>query len=142
MFARAGGVARLHAADFPLAVNDGEFGGRSTALMPPTGSFLALNEYLPGKGLEPGRGLFAPRRIPRPLDPAAFGPARLAHPRPGQVGMQHFFTVSLRPFCLYVVLAAPRSVRARRLAVLDQVLATLRVEPRSEPASTPASRHG
>ena len=41
--------------------------------------------------------------------------------------MQHFFTADERPLCLYVVLAGPRAVRRRQLAVLDRVLGTLRV---------------
>ena len=129
VFRRAGGNATLHAGDFGLALDDGEFGDRSTGAMPPAASFIALVEYLPGAGLEPGRGLFSARRIPRRLDLTAFGTARLAHPRPGQVGTQHFFTADGRPLCLYVVLAGPRAIRRRQLAVLDHVLGTLRVAP-------------
>ncbi len=122
-------AARLHAGNFPVSLDDGEFGDRSTALMPMSGSFIALAEYLPGAGLEPGRGLFASARIPLPLDPTGFGESRLAHPRPGQVGMQHFFTASTRPFCLYVVVAGGRRERRLQLAAVDRVLRTLRVAP-------------
>jgi hypothetical protein len=129
VFRRAGGNATLHAGDFGVALDDGEFGDRSTGAMPPDSSFMALVEYIPGAGLEPGRGLFSATRIPRRLDLTAFGTARLAHPRPGQVGTQHFFTADGRPLCLYVVLAGPRAIRRRQLAVLDHVLGTLRVAP-------------
>jgi hypothetical protein len=129
VFRRAGGNATLHAADFGLALDDGEFGDRSTGRMPPAASFIALVEYLPGGGLDPGRGLFAAARIPRRLDPSAFAATRLAHPRPGQVGTQHFFTKGGRPLCLYVVLAGPRAIRRRQLSVVDRVLGTLRVAP-------------
>ncbi len=130
VFARADDVATLHAGSFPVALADGEFGDRSTGLMPPEGSFVALTEYRPGRGLEPGQGLFTAPRIPRRLDPAAFSHNRLAHPRPGQTGTQHFFTAARRPFCLYVVLAGGRHIRRRQLAVLDHVLGTLRIAPR------------
>lgn len=130
LFSRASGVATLHAGNFTLALNDGEFGDRCTSAMHPGGSFIALTEYRPGSGLSPGEGLFAPRRIPRPLDPTAFSAAGLAHQRPGQVGAQHFFTASGRPFCLYVVLAGGRGTRGRQLAAVDHVLASLRIEPR------------
>jgi hypothetical protein len=130
VFARSGGIATLHAGSFPLALDDGEFGDRSTGLMPPEASFLALTEYRRGGGLEPGKGLFAPRRIPRRLDPTSFARTGLAHPRPGQAGMQHFFTASGRPFCLYVVIAGGRSVRGRQLAAVDGVLTTLRIAKR------------
>jgi hypothetical protein len=130
LFSRGGAVATLHAGNFTLALKDGEFGDRSTAGMHPGASFVALTEYRPGAGLKPGAGLFAPRRIPRPLDPTAFAATGLAHPRPGQVGGQHFFTASGRPFCLYVVLAGARGTRRHQLAVVDHVLASLRIEPR------------
>ncbi len=136
VFARAAGrrpdrrVARLHAGSFPVVLGDGEFGDRSTGVMPNPGAFVALAEYQPGQGLEPGRGLFAARRIPLPLDPTAFSESRLAHPRPGQVGTQHFFTAAGRPLCLYVVLAGDRQVRRMQLPVVDRVLRTLQVAPR------------
>lgn len=129
VFKRPAGGATLHAGDFQLPFDDGEFGDRSTAAMPHGATFLALTEYRPGAGLEPGRGLFAARRIPVALDPTAFSPRGLAHPRPGQAGTQHFFTNAGRPFCLYVVVSGPRSERRRQLAVLGHVLRSLRLQP-------------
>jgi hypothetical protein len=130
VFARAGAIATLHAGSFTLALHDGEFGDHSTALMPDGASFVALTEYKPGAGLEPGKGLFAGRRIPRRLDPSRFSARGLAHPRHGQLGMQHFFTAGGRPFCLYVVVAGGRAARRSQLAVLDHVLATVRIAER------------
>lgn len=127
LFRRTGTVATLHAANFALPLRDGEFGDGSTAVMPPGGVFLAVTEYATGTGLEPGRGLFAAKRIPLPLDPTQLGRDRLAHPRPGQVGMQHFFTSARRPLCLYVVLCGDRAGRLRQLAVANHVLGSLRV---------------
>ena len=134
VFARAADVATLHAASFPLPLHDGEFGDRSTGLMPARATFLALTEYRPGGGLEPGRGLFATRRVPRRLDPSRFATSGLAHPRRGQVGAQHFFTVAGRPFCLYVVLAGARADRRKQLAIVDWALGSLRIAPRARPA--------
>jgi len=128
-FRRAAGAATLHAGDFQLPLEDGEFGGRSTLSMPPGSTFLALTEYRPGAGLEPGQGLFASRRIPRTLDPTAFSPRGLAHPRPGLAGAQRFFTAAGRPLCLYVVVSRTRAERRRQLAVLTHVLRSLRVQP-------------
>jgi hypothetical protein len=129
VFHRPGSGATLHAADFPLVLNDGEFGDASTAHMRPGASFVALVEYRPGAGLEPGKGLFAARGIKLPLDPTAFATSRLAHPRRHQVGMQQFFTRGGRPFCLYVVLAGDARQRRRQLPVLGRLLATLNVTP-------------
>jgi hypothetical protein len=130
LFSRRDGVATLHAGNFTIALHDGEFGDSSTAAMKPGASFLALTEYRPGSGLKPGSGLFASRRIPVPLDPTRFAVTGLAHPRPGQSGMQHFFTASGRPFCVYVVLAGGRAGRRGQLAVVDRVLASLRIVAR------------
>lgn len=127
VFKRAGGGATLHAGDFELPLDDGEFGDQSTAVMPPGGTFLAVTEYLPGAGLEPGRGLFAPRRVPRTLDPTSFSARGLAHPRPDQAGTQHFFTAAGRPLCLYVVISGARTERRRQLAALGGVLRSLRI---------------
>ena len=131
VFSRSGRAATLHAASFALPLSDGEFGDRSTAAMRPGASFIALTEYVPGAGLEPGRGLFAPPRLPHRLDPTAFATSRLAHPRPDQAGMQHFFTASGRPFCLYVVIAGPRAGRRKQLATIDHVLSTVHISSRA-----------
>jgi hypothetical protein len=129
-FRRSEHIATLHAADFLLPGEDGEFGDHATAIMPAIGSFLALTEYEPGSGLKPDVGLFASRGIELPLDPADFSLRGLAHPRHGQAGMQHFFTSAGRPFCLYVVVAGPRTERRRQLPTLDHVLRSLRISPR------------
>jgi hypothetical protein len=52
----------------------------------------------------------------------------MAHPRPGQVGRQEFFTASGRPFCLYVVVSGARTERRRQLAAIGVVLRSLRIE--------------
>jgi hypothetical protein len=137
LFKRQGGIVALHAGDYALDLNDtSTFGDASTTRMPAAGTFLVLAEYAPGQGLIPGRGLFAPRRIPRRLDPSRFSHRGLAHPRPGQVGTQHFFTLGARPFCLYVVIAGDRLARRRRLAELDHLLNSLEIEPRRVEHST------
>lgn len=124
-------VVGMHAASYPVALNDtSTFGDRSTGGMRPGAAFFALVEYRPGKGLEPGHGLYAPKRIPLPLDPTAFSSRRLAHPRPGQVGTQHFFTTAERPFCAYVVLAGTMEQRRPAMAAVNRVLRSLEVKAR------------
>jgi len=139
IFRRAPDLATLHAGDFALALEDGEFGDRSTGRMPPGACFVALTEYRPGTGLTPGAGLFAPRTLPLPLDPTGFGATRLAHPRPGQAGMQHFLTLSGRPLCLYLVVSGVRAERRRQLLALDRVLRSLRVGPWPGRSAQPVS---
>lgn len=147
IFRLAGGGATLHAGTFPLPHDGSSFGDASTGSIPAGGSFLALTEYLAGPGLVPGTGLFSPRRFPRPLDPASFTHRKLAHGRPGQTATQHFFTAERRPFCLYVVIAAPpspsRAERRAQLAGLNRVLASVRLASSgSAPGSAPASEAG
>jgi hypothetical protein len=130
LFERAGAVG-LHAGDYQLPLEDSStFGDASTGRLPAGGAFVALVEYLPGNGLAPGRGLFAPRRPSLPLDPTAFSEHRLAHSRIGQIGCQQFFTLAGRPFCAYIVLAPGGGNRRRQLATVTAVLRTLRIEPR------------
>jgi hypothetical protein len=134
LFRRAGGATTLHAATFALALEDGEFGDRSTAAMPPGSTFLSLTEYRPGGHLKACAGLFRARRLPVPVDPTTFSSRTLAHPRPGQSGLQHFFTAGGRPFCLYVVIAGGRGRQGGRrsqLAALNRVLASVRIAARS-----------
>jgi hypothetical protein len=131
VFSRRAGLATLHAASYPLALEDGEFGDASTATMRAGACFIAFTEYQPGQGLSAGGGLFAAARLELPLDPSRFAARALAHPRPGQVGSQQFMTLAGRPFCLYVVLAGGRELRRRQLARVDHVLRSLHVTRRA-----------
>jgi hypothetical protein len=129
LFARDG-LACAHVGDYPIELGDeSTFGDASTGRMKPGDSFIALVEYRPGTGLRAGAGLFEPRRPKLPLDPTSFGPRRLAHPRPGQVGTQQFFTASERPFCIYVVLAGDRGTRRRQLTGVGHLLRSLQIAP-------------
>jgi hypothetical protein len=108
IYRRRGGDPTLHAANYALPGWDGDFGSVATEHMPVNGSFLVITEYRPGQGLEPGRGLFAADAIPLPLDPRQFRSKTLHIGRRGQLGFQHFFTASGRPFCLYAVMKPKR----------------------------------
>jgi len=121
----SGGSASLHAANFPLPVDDGDFGTGATSSMPAAGAFVALLEYEVGGGLEPGVGLFAAEGIPLPLVRRNFAPDSLLRPRPGQVGVQRFFTAEGRPFCLYAVLGSG-AASPGALPELNRLLASLR----------------
>jgi hypothetical protein len=121
---RSGHLATLHAASFPLSGAEGEFAAEATTRMPATGAFVALVEYQPDERLVPGEGLFASREVPRALAPGDFGPDTLMVPRPGQVGVQRFFTSGVRPFCLYAVIGS-RGAAARGSAAISEVLGSL-----------------
>ena len=106
LFRHEGGEPTLHLASFPLPPTDGEFGTRATGRMRAGEIFMALTEYRAGDGIEAGRGIFA-GRAPRALDPEAFSERTLLRPRPGQRGLQRFFSARGRTFCLYAVVSGP-----------------------------------
>jgi hypothetical protein len=91
--------------------------------MPAGGVFVALTEYRPALA---GKGLFARLGLPD-LAPRDFAANVVVGGRPGQVGVQRFFTVTGRPFALYVV-GAPRD---RRLvaATANATLERLEIRP-------------
>jgi hypothetical protein len=119
-----GHLATLHAANFPLSGSEGEFAAEATMRMPASGAFAALVEYQPDDRLVAGEGLFASREIPRALAPEEFRPETLMVPRPGQVGLQRFFTAGVRPFCLYAVVGSRRAA-ARGAAAISEALGSL-----------------
>jgi hypothetical protein len=134
IYRRPHGDPTLHAGNFPLPRNDGDFGSDATARMRPGHTFVVITEYRPGNGLEPGRGLFAARAMPLPLHPSRFHPNQLLVGRTGQAGFQHFFTQNGRPFCLYAVMSLPRRARAadarRHVDGLNRVLGSVAIAPR------------
>lgn len=138
IYRRPGAEPTLHAANFPLPRDDGDFGSGALAHMPEQGAFLALKEYGAGPQLRPGVGLYASRTIGLPLQESQFNPRALQVGRARQAGFQHFFTgPGDRPFCLYAVVAtptipfgiAPFGVPAKaQVAQLSGVLSSLQIE--------------
>lgn len=113
----------VHLSSFPLPEGRGTFGGGAVELMTSQDLFMVLLEY----GRESaGTPLFAASGIPRRLDPQAFSPAGLQAGRPGQSGLQQFFTHRGRAFCLYVVLGSHID-RIDLVAQANAVLETLEI---------------
>lgn len=119
-------AATLHAANFALPKEDGDFGTTATTRMSSAGIFLAITEYVPGNGLSAGAGLFASRRVPRALKATGFSPRALLLARPRQTGFQRFFTHRERPFCLYVVLGSSEQIE-KLLTPLNRVLGSVAI---------------
>lgn len=134
IYRRHGGDPTLHAANYALPHDDGDFGSGATARMPHGGAFLVLKEYRPGPRLVPGSGLFASRSIPLPLEPSRFHRRALQVGRPGQAGLQHFFSASGRPFCLYAVVKPAGGVSAAHvtepITTMSAILSSLAIEAR------------
>ena len=125
IFRRPEGDPTLHASNFPLPAQDGDFGTGAVDAMGSDGVFLVLTEYDPALA---GRGLFEPDGPPRSLRPADLHPRSLLKTRPGKSGAQRFFTASGRAFCLYVVIGSfptPGTLVARA----NELIGSLSIQP-------------
>ena len=111
----------MHIASFPLPPQRGDWGSGAVQLMRKTDVFMVLFEYLPEQA---GTPLFRDTEVPRQLDTAEFDETALQEMRPGQSGLQRFFTYRGRPFCLYVVLGSHLD-RNDLVPQVNGVLATL-----------------
>jgi len=112
----------LHAASFALPLERGDYGGGAVELMGDDDVFVCVFEHAPEAA---GRGLFARQGVPARLPADAFSPVALQRVLPGQAGLQQFFSVGGRAFCLYVVLGshARRAVLAPRAEAVARTLA-------------------
>jgi hypothetical protein len=120
------GLVTLHAANFALPGEDGDYGTTATSRMTRAGVFATLIEFSPGDGLRPGRGLYRARGVPRRLRPEDFAAETMLRALPGQAGAQRFFTAGGRPFCLYAVLGSRRCATALAPR-LNELLGAIRI---------------
>ncbi len=94
----------LHAADFALPEERGDFGSGAVETMRSDQAFIALVEYHPDSA---ATALFSSRSgMPRQMGADDFSPRKLQRTIRGQGGTQVFFVEAGRPFCLYVVLGS------------------------------------
>ena len=107
----------LHLATFALPATVGDFGGGAVDVMRGTDLFIALFEYDTESASTP---LFSATGLPR-LRITDFDPSALRKLLDGQSGVQRFFTVRGRPFCLYVVLGS-HARRVRTVPLVNDVL--------------------
>jgi hypothetical protein len=113
----------LHASNFPLPAERGDFGGGAVERMGPRHVFVSLVEY---DRADAGAALFTRQGVPRRVRAAEFHPQALQRALPGQAGLQHFFTAAGRAFCLYVVIGSHRLARVTVTAV-NEILATIEI---------------
>lgn len=101
-----GGVALpvLHAATVALPRERGDFGSGVVETLGVEDAFISVVEY----GEEAvGSALFpVVDRIPGTLLPDEFDPSQLQKAIAGQAGLQRFFTLGERAFCIYTVVGA------------------------------------
>lgn len=122
IWSRAGGGPVLHAANTALPPSDGDFATRATATLPADGVVIVLVDY---GTADAGTPLYA-APPPQRIDAGELSPVTLLHRRPGQRGLQRFFTAAGRAMCLYVVVGS--AAHAADLAAgTSDVLASLRI---------------
>lgn len=117
--------AVLHAANFPLPNERGDFGSGAVERMGRQDVLVVLVEMGPESV---GTPLFDVAGLPRQLSPQDFSPDRLQRTMPGQAGTQVFFSSRDRAFCLYVVLGGPEA--GPLMPMVNSVLQSLRIGPR------------
>ena len=114
----------VHAANFSLPPDRGDFGSGAVESMRSEHLLIVVFDYGPDAA---GTVLFRHQGVPVPLDPEAFDPNMMQRPLPGQSGLQRFFTVDGRGYCLYVALGSHRN-RHALVAHANEVLLTLDLE--------------
>ena len=113
----------VHAANFSLPTERGDYGSGAVEVMDRNGIFAALVEF---EGASVTSKLFAQEGFPTRLSPADFAPDQLHLSLPGQAGLQQFFHVGSRAFCLYAVIGS-YSMRGLLVPELNRLLSGLSV---------------
>ena len=114
----------LHAANFPLPVGRGDYGGGVHEQMAADDVLVTLVEFDPGNS---NSALFAQQGVPVPLRPESFSPAAMPRTVPGKAGAQFFFSIGDRAFSMFIVIGN-YSNRARLVPVVNSVVETLQIE--------------
>ena len=113
----------VHAANFSLPAERGDYGSGAVEIMDRNGIFAALVEFDSASATSK---LFVHQGFPTRLDPADFAPDQLHLSLPGQAGLQQFFHVGPRAFCLYAVIGS-YSMRSLLVPELNRLLSGLNV---------------
>ena len=113
----------LHAANFALPADRDDYGPSTVETMGRGGVFIALIEF---DRASAGRQLFSSSGIPVPLRADDFSADQLIRRIAGQCGLQRFFRVGPRAFCLYTVIGS-RVLRGLLTAEANRILASLAI---------------
>ena len=114
--------AVLHVASFPLPPGVGDYGGGATEQMTNKDLLVVLMEH--GRS-SVGTALFSAKGIPR-VTADDVSPTCLQRMLEGQGGVQKFFTVNQRAFCLYVVFGS-HARRVRTVPIVNDILNSLSI---------------
>lgn len=115
----------VHVATVPLPAGRGDYGGGLVEQLSPDDAFVSFLEFGPEAA---GSALFGTLTAVPGLTPDSFRPRQLQRTILGQAGVQRFFTVGGRAFCLYSVIGSV-SNRVSLTARANQVIGSFHVQP-------------
>jgi hypothetical protein len=113
----------VHAANFELPADPGDFGSGAVRVMGAGGIFIAVLEYGP---VYRGQRTFRVMSAPPQLEASDFAYNTVQIFVPGQLGLQQFFEFAAHTFCLYVVVGSQDAIGAV-LPAANELLASLTV---------------
>lgn len=113
----------VHAGNFRLPVDRGDFGSGAVEAMGKRGVLVCLLEYEPASA---ETALFTRSRLPRSISVNDVAPHTLQRTIAGQAGTQTFCVEAGRAFCLYVVIGSYNR-RAALVPVANQVISSISV---------------
>jgi hypothetical protein len=119
----------MHAGNFALPEDRGDYGSGAVEIMGPGHVFVALLEFHPESA---ATTVFATRGLALPLAPREFDPQRMQRTIAGQSGLQRFFQVDGRAFCLYVVIGNHLQRVALAAVATDAVRSLLVINSRGQ----------
>jgi len=122
--ADAGERRAMHAANFPLPANRGDYGGGVHEQMGDDDVLVTLVEFHPDNA---NQGLFQHRGLPLPVTADAFSPRAMPRSIPGQAGAQFFFSLGDRAFCLFCVIGSYAD-RVRLVSQVNTVVRSITVD--------------
>jgi hypothetical protein len=113
----------VHAATVPLPTTRGDYGSGVVELLGPNDVFVSVLEFGPDAAAS---ALFRTLDAVPGLTPDVYQPMQLQRMIRGQGGVQRFFTVGGRAFCLYSVIGALAN-RVPLTARANQLIGSLRI---------------
>ena len=113
----------VHAANFSLPADRGDYGSGAVEIMGPSNIFVSILEF---DAASASSQLFSDEGIPATLHPDDFTTDQLQRPQRGQGGIQRFFHVGSRAFCLYVVIGS-HGMRNVLVPEVNSILAELSI---------------
>lgn len=115
----------MHAATVPLPASRGDYGGGLVETLGPADVFVSVLEFGPEAA---GSALFTTLNAVPGVTPDSYRSQQLQRTIVGQAGVQRFFTVGGRAFCLYSVIGSMAN-RIWSSARANQLIGTFQVGP-------------